>query len=155
MSKLPLIHFFFFLLYLLIDFNGISVHLGLFYVRKSRLLLFYVYIFCLMAYQPSWVIFCQCHHYRRISVILFNPLTGESSGGAYLSQRYQFERGCKSVTGTRTCLLRYRSLVRQPLCFQGLFPTFLSFFFSFFFFFFFSAWSSRLRTISKQIYLIK
>ena len=29
--------------------------------------------FCLMAYQPSWVIWCQIYPFRRTAVMLFNP----------------------------------------------------------------------------------
>ena len=32
--------------------------------------------FCLMAYQPSWVIQCQSHSSRRTAVMLLNPLLG-------------------------------------------------------------------------------
>ena len=40
---------------------------------NNRVELAWFGIFCLVAYQPFWVIWCQSHPYWRIAKILFNP----------------------------------------------------------------------------------
>ena len=56
-----------------------------------------VWFLCLMAYQPFWVIQCQCYPCRRTTVILYNP---KARGN---KRAHAFPKGISLKVNVNTC----------------------------------------------------